>query len=137
MIEDRFRLRQRGRWRIAQRQHDIVRSDAASIAEFDLQRHVPLDPTHANDCGANDLEANVRWRTELRCEQHFLQVFAVQRPRQKIFRRDIGDTPLHELHELIGYRRTRRHAGGRHIQQIGMRALGVCHTATDCWHRVR
>ena len=72
-VGDRRSDGERCRLRIAEREHDVVGRERATVAQLDLQRQVTLDAPHVRDFALQHLEANVAWRTELRGQQHLLR----------------------------------------------------------------
>ncbi len=110
---------------IAEREHDVVRGETSPVLQLDSQWQMPLDTTQVDDRAVDDFETNISRCTQLRGQQHLVQVFAIQRTRQEVFASDLRNAPLRELQEFPGRSRARRHTAGRHVEQIRKATLGV------------
>ena len=114
---------------IPQRQNDPVRRDRRAIRELRRQAIVRSTRRDAPDLAENALQARVRRCLAFRTHQCVLQVLAVESARQEILALGLRHTALCEAQELQWICRIGRQPQRRHVEQVGVIALGVSHAA--------
>jgi len=103
------------------RGHDDLIGKPLSTLRTDHHRPLKIERVQRRDFAGYALELQVRRRSSFGLRQIVLQIFTIEGTRQVALGVDLGKTLTRVINQVIRILGHRRHAAGRHIEQIRIR----------------